>query len=517
MNRSTGFVNGTNAVVYVRVSTDEQVENHSLKTQEEACRRYCEQAGLSVARLFREEGASAKTINRPEMNRMIEYIEESAVADGIGYLVVYRVDRFSRNAVSGSALRAELATLGVQLRSATERIDESPEGILSERLFTAIAEFDNNVKSERTRNGMIAGALEGNYQFRPPLGYLPGDRKVGLPSLVVDPVAAPIIQEVFDSLAHTPMSKKEAHDLAVARGLTNAKGDPIAAQTFHRLVSNPAYAGWNVSEKMGIRCRGDWEPLVSEDVWEQAQKARNKPSDKPLGSQRNLNNPVFPLRRIVRCGECGVPCTGSNPTSRSGKRYGYYHCRTKGCSGMSVRVEVLEHEFVDFLKSQSLVEDVLAMFGAVMRDVWKKRTATARTTQSGLEDRIRVLDGRILKVSEELILGSSVDREACETLLNRYREDMRQAESQIKQVEIVAPDINACVEFASKMLTDLPKIWNHLQPEKRSGFVRVLYSSGLTYSAGVFGTAETPWHIRVPDGSDLKEGDKVPPTGFEPV
>jgi predicted site-specific integrase-resolvase len=59
------------AVVYIRVSTSEQVENFSLDTQERACREYCDREELDVDRVFREEGESAKTANRPKLQELL--------------------------------------------------------------------------------------------------------------------------------------------------------------------------------------------------------------------------------------------------------------------------------------------------------------------------------------------------------------------------------------------------------------------------------------------------------------
>ena len=51
------------AVVYTRVSTEEQVANYSLESQEESCRRHAKQNDIEVVKVFREEGASAKTVS----------------------------------------------------------------------------------------------------------------------------------------------------------------------------------------------------------------------------------------------------------------------------------------------------------------------------------------------------------------------------------------------------------------------------------------------------------------------
>ena len=84
------------AVIYARVSTKEQIDNLSLETQVRDCRAYCATNGLTVEKIFLEEGESAKTANRTQLNAMIEYC--SAKRSSIHAVVVWRVDRFSRNA-----------------------------------------------------------------------------------------------------------------------------------------------------------------------------------------------------------------------------------------------------------------------------------------------------------------------------------------------------------------------------------------------------------------------------------
>ena len=63
-----------NAVLYLRVSTEEQVENFSLGTQEEICTREAQFKGYKVTKIFKEEGKSAKTIvGRKILIEMLEY------------------------------------------------------------------------------------------------------------------------------------------------------------------------------------------------------------------------------------------------------------------------------------------------------------------------------------------------------------------------------------------------------------------------------------------------------------
>lgn len=61
------------AVIYVRVSHPSQVDNFSLDTQLRACEEYCRREGLDVLERFREEGESAKTTDRTQLQRMLQY------------------------------------------------------------------------------------------------------------------------------------------------------------------------------------------------------------------------------------------------------------------------------------------------------------------------------------------------------------------------------------------------------------------------------------------------------------
>jgi len=61
------------AVIYVRVSTKEQTANLSLPTQPNACEEYCERQGFHVLAQFREESESAKTADRTELQKLLQF------------------------------------------------------------------------------------------------------------------------------------------------------------------------------------------------------------------------------------------------------------------------------------------------------------------------------------------------------------------------------------------------------------------------------------------------------------
>jgi DNA invertase Pin-like site-specific DNA recombinase len=123
------------AVIYVRVSTKEQTENLSLPTQLKACEEYCERQGFHVLTRFREEGGSAKTADRTELQKLLQFCRNNK--GKVQFVVVFNLTRFAREKYDHFALRAHLKSLGISLRSATvpiDHIDRQVDGRCARRL-----------------------------------------------------------------------------------------------------------------------------------------------------------------------------------------------------------------------------------------------------------------------------------------------------------------------------------------------------------------------------------------------
>jgi DNA invertase Pin-like site-specific DNA recombinase len=128
---------GATAVIYVRVSTKEQAERdgdpegYSIPAQREACKRKATSLGAVVLDEFVDRGESARTADRPELQRMLEFVRENPVS----YVIVHKIDRLARNRADDVAINLSIKQAGVQLVSVTENIDETPSGILLEPLL----------------------------------------------------------------------------------------------------------------------------------------------------------------------------------------------------------------------------------------------------------------------------------------------------------------------------------------------------------------------------------------------
>src|SRR5436309_3076270 len=104
------------AVIYCRVSTKEQVDDgNSLATQQRLCTEYALKHGYEIVEKFIEEGESAKTQNRTQLQLLLTYCSNRK--NNIEAVIAYKIDRISRNTDDYSQIRIILKRYGVHIRS----------------------------------------------------------------------------------------------------------------------------------------------------------------------------------------------------------------------------------------------------------------------------------------------------------------------------------------------------------------------------------------------------------------
>ena len=91
------------AVIYIRVSTKEQTENLSLPTQLKACEEYCQRQGFEVLERFREEGESAKSADRTELQNLLKYCRTHK--GKVQFVIVFNLTRFARETTTSRSER----------------------------------------------------------------------------------------------------------------------------------------------------------------------------------------------------------------------------------------------------------------------------------------------------------------------------------------------------------------------------------------------------------------------------
>ena len=501
------------AVIYIRVSTQEQVSNHSLATQRRFCSEYCASNELEVARVFEDAGESAKTADRPQLIEMLEYCRTEAVREGITTAVVLEVSRLARNVADHAVIRLKLRDAGVVVRTVQTPIDETPEGALMENMMASFAQFDNDTRAARTRRGMLEALRSGRWNWGAPIGYRrPQDPDVSS-SLEPDPVTAPLVRELFEYVAQGGRTKADALRFATTIGLASEDGTPLRAERLNKMLANRLYYGWMVSLSLDFEGRGDFEPLITEAVFQRAQAAA--PGNHSPTLNYRIDNPDFPLRRTVRCQCCGGPLTGSWSSGRK-QKYAYYRCARSACR-VSFRRDELEQMFIEFLGGQSIEGGRFDLFAAVIEDSLQERGAAGHSTLTALEQQRKKIARKREQLVEAFVYNKAIDQATYDQQSKRISDAEQAVVEQIATQSGPEIEIDACLAFGRHLLTNLPECWNQLDEAQRPRFAAAMYPAGLKILGDKIGTAQIPWYKAGLGVSGDDESPVVPPSGIEPL
>lgn len=148
--------------IYIRVSTEDQAkEGYSLEVQREYLEAFAKRVGLEIFRVYQDDGISGYSTERPALKELLK----DAKGKKFDLVLVYKIDRFSRNLKDLLNLVDELLSSGVGFKSATEPFDTTTSaGKLIFQQLGSFAEFERNRIAERVFPGMVKGVQRGNWQ-----------------------------------------------------------------------------------------------------------------------------------------------------------------------------------------------------------------------------------------------------------------------------------------------------------------------------------------------------------------
>ena|SRR5581483_3081624 len=507
------------AVVYVRVSSAGQVDNTSLATQEEDCYRWCESRELEIDRVFVERGESASTADRTEFQKMQRYLE--TVRGHVSHLVVWRFDRLFRNTADAGEFRKKLKALGVRDVSVTQPTDDSSSGDFMKDLTAAFDAYDNKTRAERSKRAMRQTyEVRRRWVWTTPIGYLSAQG-----AILPDPERAPFIVQLFELIASGQVKKTNALAQLTRMGLRTKKGHPVTAQTVHRVLRNELYCGRMVAKKWGIRVKGEFTPLISEELFDTVQAILNGRSIAAVAHKKLHED--FPLKGTLRCPVCNQAVTGSTSAGKMAakfrkddperERYLYKNYRCYKLAGhFSLRAEQAEAALEELLARLQPEAQRMDAVTSLFRKVWAERNAIAVIELESMQRQLRKLEAKETRLVDSLgegVLSNAAFKRASEPLtaeMDGLRQEL--AHRQFEQL-----DIEDAVSYLQSMCWNLATLWQHNDLEKRSSFLRLLFPDGIRYTAGVLEPNSTNSFFMYLGAEQVSEAEMASPTGFEPV
>lgn len=326
------------AALYIRVSTHWQVDRDSLPVQRKELINYCQYAlGINEYEVFEDAGYSGKNTERPAYKKMLERIRDGEFS----HLLVWKLDRISRNLLDFAAMYDELKRLGVIFVSKNEQFDTgSAMGEAMLKIILVFAELERKVTSERVTSVMYSRAASGSWNGgKIPYGY---DYDKATKTFRINSLEAVIVKMMYDLY-------EEKHSLlAVAktlndRGISSRSGKPWNPTTVSIILKNPFYTGayrYNYREE-GVRQRvkdeSDWiivenhhPAIIETERWQNicevlSSQNRNEQTRK---TYERRNTHIF--AGLLECGCCGSTMSATIDRQRAdGWRPSIYACTRK--------------------------------------------------------------------------------------------------------------------------------------------------------------------------------------------
>jgi site-specific DNA recombinase len=314
------------AVLYSRVSSEEQVDNWSLSAQKREFAEFCQKKGWQAAGIYAEEGISAHSDaieKRPQFMRILDGCKKHA----FDVIVVHSLDRWSRNLLVTLNSFKQLADTGIAFASINENIDYStPEGKLFIAMVGAFAQFYSDNLSKHTSKGLKERAVNGLPNGDLPFGY----RRDEDGNVKIQPDEAEAVKQLFNmyaaggySLASLAVwlnskgfqtrNKREFKDIL---GNTISGPRPFTRDSVRWLMHNHFFTG-KVSYR-GEYYAGSHEAIVEEGLFNTVQK-----KVKDAKSRCKTFSPsyrIYLLKGLARCIYCGYPLWSETST----KGYSFY-------------------------------------------------------------------------------------------------------------------------------------------------------------------------------------------------
>lgn len=381
----------TNIVIYARYSSEKQTEQ-SIEGQLRVCHEFAERNNYNIVNEYIDRAMTGTNDHRPAFQQMIE----DSTKKEFEFVLVYKLDRFSRSKYDNAIYKHKLQQNGVKVISATESISNTPEGALMEGLLEMFAEMYIKDLSEKVKRGMRESILKGNFiGGRTLYGYSVINKKV-----VINEEQARIVKKVFEDYANGKSKqeiKKELNALNIKTN-TNSK---FSLQSLQNMLSNEKYIGIYKSKLADNN--NYYPPIISNDVFEKVQEKLK------FNKKHSKNKENFLLRGKLYCGICGSLMVGTSGTSKTQAKHCYYVCSQKNkfhnCLKKNERKQDLENRVLTFISKKLLEPRTIDYIADQVLKVYEQNLSLETIKQ--YENKIADIEKEFDKITNQIIKSTN--------------------------------------------------------------------------------------------------------------
>jgi site-specific DNA recombinase len=391
------------AVIYARYSSDRQTEQ-SIEGQLRECYAFAKANEITVINEYIDRAISGKTDNRPAFQKMIA---DSATKQ-FQAVIVYRLDRFSRDRYDSAIHKRTLKKNGVKVLSAMENLTDAPESIILEGLLESMAEYYSAELSQKITRGMKENALKGKaLGGQKVLGYKVDENL----HFVVDEQAAPIVIDIF-KLYNDGKTVTQICEIMNMRGVKTSRGGAFNKNSLHTILTNKKYIGIYTTKYGAVE--GGIPAILDKDLFYSVGVRMEQNKKAPAKAKAEVN---YMLSTKLFCGECGSNMIGESGTGKSGKKYYYYKCvrrkREKTCNKSNVQKDwieqlVIQHTINDILQD-TVIEDIAGRLVS-LQERQASENVTIKYLQGALSDTEKSIKNIMTAIEQGIITESTKSR-----------------------------------------------------------------------------------------------------------
>ena len=449
------------AALWTRVSTERQEENNcSLETQERICREYAANHGITIKKHYGGTHESAKT----EGQLYRQMIAEVAKDRDINVILVYSFDRFSRAGYEAIMTKAYLKSKGIYVISATQPIDtDSIAGEFMENILFLFNQFENSLRRDKAVTGMTACLQRGEWYGKAPLGY--DHKKVGKTHILTVNDDGRILKKAFLWKANEGMGDIEIVERLALEGLR------IDRKHLNKILHNPFYCGKITHNLLGDEIvEGKQEKLIDEATFNKIQGITH------AGYEHQEETEPFPLKRHVRCSDCGGYLTGYTVKSR-GKDY--YKCNKKGCKS-NHSTERLHQQYCALLNTYSIPKPLVPILTKVLHKVFREYNQERSETRTHLLKNKSELERKQVALKIRHGLGE-IDKDIYNATSAHLNEQLTQIHKALQEAERDLSNEKKYIADVIAMSCKLGTLWQEGDFRTRQKLQNLVYPDGILY------------------------------------